>query len=115
MKKSLCITTIVVVLLWNCSSSQPLAEEVVTEPVKIVEVKEEVKPSYYQDVLFENITLKVENQYVPLTLATFIHTESDLVGKKRLFELYGNWQKALNLSTSKHPLLVWNEVSFLDG
>lgn len=115
MKKRLLTITVVTSLLWNCTSTKPLIEEKPIETPEIVEIKEEVKPLYYQDVLFENITLKVESQYVPLTLVTYTHTESDLVGKKRLFELYGNWQKALNLSTSEHPLLVWKAIPFLDG
>ncbi|MFV0529845.1 MAG: hypothetical protein ACK5MD_00200 [Flavobacteriales bacterium] len=72
------------------------------------------KPRVYEEVLFQNITLKVEGKYLPLTLATFTNTESDLIGRKRLFELYGNWEKALSTSLSKHPLLIWENVPLLN-
>lgn len=115
MRKNITTTTFIALIV-ACSAPKPVIEQPNVTTNKAEEIiKIPVKPSFYEDILSQNLTLKVEGKYIPLTMVTFTHTKSDLVGKKRLYELYGNWEKAINLSTSKHPLLVWKNVPLLDN
>ncbi|APD06378.1 hypothetical protein UJ101_00841 [Flavobacteriaceae bacterium UJ101] len=119
MGKNTVITLIITftTLFIACSTPKPVVEKPeVIQKEKVEEIVETPpKPSVYDDILSQNLTLKVEGQYLPLTLITFTNTKSDLVGKKRIYELYGDWEKAINLSTSKHPLLVWKNIPLLDN
>ncbi|MFV0237683.1 MAG: hypothetical protein ACK5HU_03975 [Flavobacteriales bacterium] len=113
MKKSI-LTVVLTVLFIACSTPKAATN---SESSETITPKDETttKLSFYKDVLFQNLTLRVEGQYLPLTSVTFTHTKSDLVGKKRIYELYGDWVKAISLSTSKHPLLLWKNIPLLDN
>ncbi len=116
MEKNIFITMVCGILFTSCWCPKPIVEEP-SSPKDITE-KETLNPPEplpYNNVLFEDLSLSINGKTLPLTLITFTHTESDLVGKKRIFELYGNWEKALGLPTSKHPLLMWKNIPLLDN
>ncbi len=116
MEKNIFTITVFSLLFTSCFCPKPIVEEVPS--VKEVTIKKSLtppKPSFYSDILSENLSLNIDGKTLPLTLITFTHTESDLIGKKRIFELYGNWEKAMGLPTSKYPLLMWKNIPLLDN
>jgi len=67
------------------------------------------------DYTIETVVSSIENNAISINELRFYNIKSAMDSKKIMFDKFGKWNKAVVNPNERHPVLVWENISFFKG